>query len=260
MHPIKSIVVRNRRRIANNFGSSKYGKILKEFKNIHKGESCFIIGNGPSLRIEDLEAIAKKGIPTFATNRIYNLFDNSDWRPTYYACEDEIIADDAGINIYSGFVKFIPIELKWDYDINVHDAIYFHRQYRSKKIYKHGFSPDISVGIASRGTVTYTCMQIAVYMGFEMIYLLGVDHNYKKIIDDNGNVVVDNTVDDYFCSDYDADVIDQVVHDMGNNTRAYISARDYCIENKCAQIFNATRGGKLELFPRVDLDVLLEEL
>ena len=48
MHPIKSIIARNQTRIYNNFDKSFYGKKLKQFKDIHKGETCFIIGNGPS--------------------------------------------------------------------------------------------------------------------------------------------------------------------------------------------------------------------
>ena len=48
-------------------------------------------------------------------------------------------------------------------------------------------------------------------MGFSEIYLIGVDHNYQKIINDEGEVVVDNSVKDYFCEGYDEDIKDKVV-------------------------------------------------
>lgn len=94
-------------------------------------------------------------------------------------------------------------------------------------------------------------------MGFEEIYLLGVDHSYRVTIDIDGNVVTDLKQQDYFCDGYDNDIRDVVIHDMGNNTRAYIDAKKYCEStNGRVKIFNATRGGKLEVFQRVDFDSL----
>jgi len=101
-------------------------------------------------------------------------------------------------------------------------------------------------------------MQIALYMGFNQIYLLGVDHNYQCIIDENGNIIEDKNAKDYFCEDYDLNIKEQVVHDMGKNTRAYRDVKRYCDDTKCAVIYNSTRGGKLEVFKRVDFDKLFK--
>ena len=101
-------------------------------------------------------------------------------------------------------------------------------------------------------------MQIALYMGFNQIYLLGVDHNYQRIIDENGNVIEDKNAKDYFCEDYDLNIKEQVVHDMGQNTRAYRDVKRYCDDTECAVIYNATRGGKLEGFERDDFDKLFK--
>ena len=89
IHPIKSIIARRQAFQYNNFETTKYAKELRKFKDIHKGESCFIIGNGPSLKIEDLDAIQKLGVPSFAFNRIFCVFDETKWRPTYYISQDE---------------------------------------------------------------------------------------------------------------------------------------------------------------------------
>ena len=45
---------------------SEYAQDIRQFKNKHLGEACFVIGNGPSLTIEDLERL--QGCPTFSTN------------------------------------------------------------------------------------------------------------------------------------------------------------------------------------------------
>lgn len=243
----------------NHFEKTKYGKRIAGYRNKYAGRRCFIIANGPSLRAEDLSLLHEMGEITFAMNRIYKMFEETHWRPTFYVCEDELIASghQKDINAIDAREKFIPIELKWWHDININEACYFHVNYDGNRRPKYSFSPDCAHQIECRGTVTFTCMQIAAYMGFSKIYLLGVDHNYRITIDINGNTVTDPNQKDYFCEGYDTDIIDSVVHDMGNNTRAYMDARAYCEStNGKTNIYNATRGGKLEVFSRVNFDSL----
>lgn len=241
------------------FEKTKYGKGISQYKDKHAGRRCFIVANGPSLRPEDLDLLHDCGEITFGMNRIYKLFDQTSWRPTYYVCEDELIAQSqqAEINAIKVEAKFIPIELKWWHRASIQDACYFHLNYNEQERYPFSFSTDIAHQLDCRGTVTFSCMQLAAYMGFTEIYLLGVDHNYRVTIDINGNTVTDPTQKDYFCEGYDADIKDSVVHDMGNNTRAYMDAKAYCDSTGGkTTIYNATRGGKLEVFQRVDFDSL----
>ncbi len=260
MHPIQSIQARIVRPWKQkNFEKTKYGKRISAYKDAFKGQRCFIVANGPSLRSEDLDLLASRGEITFGMNRIYKFFDKTAWRPTFYVCEDELIFNEsqADINAISAKEKFIPIELKWWHGVEIDDALYFHLNYINTGTQcKYGFSPDIAHQIDCRGTVTFTCMQIAAYMGFSEIYLLGVDHNYQKTIDIDGNLIVDENAKDYFCEGYDNDIKDAVIHDMGNNTRAYTDAKRYCDETKKTTIYNATRGGKLEVFQRVEFEEL----
>lgn len=243
---------------SNNFNKTSMGKKIKIYKNMHKNKRCFILGNGPSLAAKDLEILHSNNEVTFATNRIYKIFNEVNWRPTYYCCEDELIIREKQdeINSIEAKAKFIPINLKWYNNVNIKDATYFYMNYNREKEEKYSFSTDISKQINCRGTVTFTCMQIAVYMGFKEIYLLGVDHNYQKIIDENGNIIEDNTVEDYFCKGYDNDIKDIVVHDMGQNTRAYIDAKKFCDQKGNIKIYNSTRGGRLEVFERINFDAL----
>ena len=69
-------------------------KNLEQCKNKYKGKRCFIIGNGPSLTKEDLEKL--KGEYTFASNKIYKLFDKTSWRPDFYAIFDENVGKSEG--------------------------------------------------------------------------------------------------------------------------------------------------------------------
>lgn len=167
---------------------------------------------------------------TFGINRIYRLFDQTAWRSTYYDCEDELNSQSQQmeINAVEAKARFIPIELKWWHDVSVKDACYFHLNYDEEKRYPFSFSTDIAHQLDCRGMVTFTCMQLAAYMGFSEIYMLGVDHNYQKTIDIYGNAVIDPNAKGYFCEGYDDDIKDVIVHDMGNKTRAYLEAKAYC--------------------------------
>ena len=260
MNPILSIQSRIIRPwIVEHYEKTKYGQAVLKYKNKYVGQRCFIVANGPSLRAEDLDLLHQRGEITFGMNRIYKLFDQTQWRPTYYVCEDELIAQSQQmeINAIEAKEKFIPIELKWWHGVNIENAAYFHLNYQEAKRYPYSFSTDVAHQLDCRGTVTFSCMQLAAYMGFTEIYLLGVDHNYQVTIDIDGNVVVDPNAKDYFCEGYDTDIKDVVVHDMGNNTRAYMDAKKYCDStNGKVKIYNATRGGKLEVFQRVEFDLL----
>lgn len=259
MNIIASIKARIRQKQAENFAKTKYGKKLAALKDSHKGERCFIVANGPSLTSADLDLLAKNKEITFAMNRIYKIFPQTQWRPTYYVCEDINIFHESmeEINNIPAKNKFVPVNHKWFNGVDIDGALYFWANYLREKDCPNSFSSDISKQMDSMGTVTFTCMNIAAYMGFKEIYLLGVDHNYTVTINEEGETVVDKNAKDYFCENYDTDIKDIVVHDMGQNTRAYRKAKAYCDEHGI-QIINATRGGKLEVFPRVSFDDLVK--
>ena len=134
---------------------------LVKFKNIHKGP-CLVIGNGPSLKLEDIE---KFSCPTFGSNQIYRL----PYTPDYYSIVDKEMLD-ACLPLPDDFkpVMFLRAEAC----VKGNNPIY--------PIVAGGFSKNIDNFVVMGGTVTYVLLQIAYYMGFETVYLLGVDHRYPK--------------------------------------------------------------------------------
>lgn len=243
------------------FEKTKYGKRLFSLKDSHKGEKCFVIGNGPSLKVEDLDELYKKGILTFATNRVFKVFEKTKWRPTYYVSEDILLMRDAQEIIRDMDVKgrFIPINLKWYEGIDIPNADYFYIEYHEPMKEYYGLSVNIPHCIRCRGTVTITCLQLAIYMGFSEIYLIGVDHNFAKMFDKNGNVVINHSIKNHFIDDYDEGIVDQGFH-VDEATEAYMDIERLSRRSGTFRVYNATRGGKLEVYERVDLDSLLNNL
>lgn len=118
------------------------------------------------------------------------------------------------------------------------------------------FSEDVSNHFCDGGTDTYEAIQLAVYMGFKEIYFLGIDHHYAASVDAEGNLVVDKTVKDHF-DDTDCMVIGFPAT-LETAQYAFTIAKEYA-DNHSIKIFNATRGGKLEVFERVDFDDLFRD-
>jgi hypothetical protein len=231
---------------------SNEAKNLKLFKNKHKDKRCFIIGNGPSLTVEDLDKL--KNEITFAFNRIYYIFDKTEWRPTYYCSEDEktIFPSKEEINLLEVDNKFFPVNFPWDYNIHFNNAKYYLFKF-GDSLKEPKFSEDIVKGIYWGNTVVYTAIQIAVYMGIKEIYLIGVDHNFSKMINDQGEIIIDETTKDYFSEKYNSDKEDLYIPNVDISTRAFIAAKKYADKHNI-KIYNATRGGKLEVLERVDFN------
>ncbi len=232
---------------------------LKTLKGVHIGKRCFIIGNGPSLRAKDLDKI--KDEYAFAANRIYEIFNQTDWRPQYYMATDKSFIKDnyQKLQYYDLGHMFLRTgeNAALDYPMEKMTRIFmdydsFFRVYKNDNnnwtIY---VSEDVSNHIAEGATVTFANIQMALYMGFSEIYLLGVDFSYSVVVDKNGNIHNDPTVKDYF-SGKNYNTTSQIYE---STLRAYQIAKEYC-DNHNIKIYNATRGGKLEVFERVDFDTL----
>ncbi len=231
---------------------AQYIRSLKGTKN---GKRCFIIGNGPSLTPEDLENL--KNEDTFAFNRIFYMFDKTDWRPTYYMCIDVGVL---GMNLPEIQKLELPniilssiVKEKVEKASNIHYLF----DYAKFKINRFAFdkpyiSEDLSDHFCFCFTVTFDAIQLAIYMGYSEIYLLGVDHNYSAMADSKGKITKDESVKDYFQGLEKTNI---TVMNYEATTAAFESAREYADEHNIT-IKNATRGGKLEVFDRIEFDSL----
>jgi hypothetical protein len=240
-------------------------KKVKKFKGIHSGESCFIIGNGPSLTAKDLNKI--KNLISFSSNRINLFLEETDWKPYYYSFIDAIIANDFFNEVYYMKKKqmFAIVtdagykSLKKQFR---KDCIFLRSYHESEINGQPKFSHDLSQKMNTFGTVTYANIQLAVYMGFKNIYLIGVDHNYAITKQEDGNIEINKELigKDHFNESYYKSIehTKQLPNDINSMTKAYLSAKQHC-DHRGVKIYNATRGGKLEVFQRVNFDELFGE-
>jgi 6-hydroxymethylpterin diphosphokinase MptE-like protein len=236
--------------------NTTYRPRLENLRDKYAGtKRCFIIGNGPSLNRTDLSVL--KDEVTFAVNGFFLKTEDLDWLPTFYVVEDHLVAEDRQqrINEFKGPTKLFPVYLAYCLEEG-EDTIFFNHQPR--KSYPHGF--DFSTSAAeitySGCTVTFTCMQLAFYLGFEEVYLIGVDASYDLPKDvergDDYNVgVLDMKSDDpnHFHPDYFGKGFRWHDPQVDKMVDAYKEARRVT-DMTSQRIYNATVGGQLEVFER----------
>lgn len=236
---------------------SRYSR-LKRLKNIHKGEKCFIVATGSSLTIHDLELL--KGHLSISVNSIVMSYDKTDWRPNYYVVVDDVP------------VRNVMRQKGESYDLwhnidpeHIIVAHYFRRRFKLPKEVMScrwmdiglrlnegnvKFSDDFFLQAYNGYTVVYVCLQLAVYMGCSEIYLLGCDCNYVGVNDHAFDYKVD--------ADTQKSMQDSGAIMAQRMFSAYQVAKKYA-DSHGIKIFNATRGGKLEVFPRISLEEALKD-
>lgn len=233
-----------------------YRPRLRALREQFKGRKrCFLIGNGPSLNETDL-AVLKDEV-TFAVNGFFLKAKDLDWKPTFYLVEDHLVAEDRApwINEFKGPIKLFPAYLGYMFEADEDTVFYNHRP---RKSYPHGFDFSMEADkITYTGcTVTFSMMQIAAYLGFEEIYLIGVDASYAILDDakeskDYGVGVLDMKSDDpnHFDPDYFGKGFRWHDPQVDKMVEAYTEARR-TLEGTGQTIYNAGIGGELEVFER----------
>jgi glycosyltransferase involved in cell wall biosynthesis len=239
-----------------------YQPRLRALRDQYRGSKrCFLIGNGPSLNQTDLSML--KNEVTFAVNGFFLKAQELDWLPTFYCVEDHLVAEDRApwINDFHGPVKFFPAYLGYMFGADADTVFYNHRP---RKSYPHGFDFSMEADrITYTGcTVTFSLMQLAAYLGFEEIYLVGVDASYDIPKDaeeskDYGTGVLDMKSDDpnHFDPNYFGKGFRWHDPQVEKMVEAYAEAKK-TLTGTGQTIYNATIGGKLEVFERVAFDRL----
>lgn len=233
---------------------------LASYKGKYEGQRCFLIGNGPSLKSEDLDRLRNE--VTFGCNLIYKIYDQTRWRPTFYCISDSGVTrtNSYGIAENMDGTTLMIREFAYRYMKVKPPAVCL--PYISIEGYKVKGNM-LAYHYISHSTVMSMLVELAIYMGFKEIYLIGVDGTGSSA---KGSHFTDN----YFSKEmkeYADNIKKKILKNYVPDAQAaklqkrsmdtYGLLRKYA-ETHGIKILNATRGGVLEVFERADLDVLLQ--
>jgi len=221
---------------------------LAKYKDIHRGERCFIIGNGPSLKNTDLSKL--KSEYTFGMNRIYMLFEELGFETSYYVSINDLVIEQCAQDIQK---LQLPRFISWrgrQWLQPDPDLFFLYTTYTGPK-----FSPDIRGRIWEGATVTNVALQIAYYMGFETAILIGVDHSFATQGKPNTTVVSEGDDPNHFHPGYFGKGFRWQLPDLDTSERGYWMARQ-AYEQNGRKVLDATVGGKLQIFDKVEYSSL----
>jgi len=88
-------------------------------------------------------------------------------------------------------------------------------------------------------------------MGFQQVILIGVDHNFTSKGEATKTVVSDGDDPNHFMPNYFGKGVRWQLPDLDTSEIGYILAREAYRKAGC-EVLDATVGGKLTIFPKVD--------
>lgn len=226
----------------------------KRTRGIHAGMRGFVIGNGPSLRMSDLDRLRSE--VCIASNKIYLAYEETDWRPNYVTCSDKLVWAKIRDEMSMHFSEILAVSTM---DVrNVPIPVIVARHLGGHASVADAFSSDCSRGVYAGRTVTYFNLQVAAHLGLNPIYLIGCDHYYsgEAGVSEHGAVIKHSDVVNHFSPKYRTageSVNSAPITEMNDAFR--VGRR--VAESRGIHIINATRGGHLEVFQRASMDEIL---
>lgn len=205
---------------------------FNKLHNKHAGETCIVIGNGPSLRNVPDSFLNK--YPTFGSNRIYLRFV-----PTYYVVINPLVIENNRA------------------DIEALDTTKFVRAnsgltgYELTKGLQESFSYDPPTWINEGYSVTYVSLQLAFYMGFKRVLLVGVDHRYAFTGEPNETQLVFSDPN-HFDPNYFVGQTWQTPDLVKSEAYYFRALVTYTANDRF--IYNLTEGTALDTFVKGDLN------
>ena len=223
-------------------------RVIREYKNRFVGKRCVVIGNGPSLKSTNL-ALLQNEI-TFGLNRIYLMFDELGFETTFLVVVNQLVAEQCADDFRSIKAPLFTTTANRSLLQGVLGIRYLNRLSRPT------FSHDASRGIWEGATVTYVAMQLAYYMGFSEVILVGVDHRFA--VSGPAHQIVESSGPDesHFDPNYFGKGFRWQLPDLETSELAYVMAREQFLRGN-RRIVDCTVGGALTVFPKMSLEEVL---
>lgn len=225
---------------------------LAKYHDIHKGQRCVIIGNGPSLNKMNLTFLNNE--ISFAVNKIYLGLQRFGFTPTYYNVQNKIVLEQVQ-DILFGELPQLPKFLNlvgWPmYKLNADDHKLLYLKTDIRKPQEPCVDPR---KFCSEGaTVTVGNLNLAYWMGCQHVILIGVDHNFiQRKNAENVEEVSQSDDPNHFDPNYFGKGVKWNLADLKTSELSYRYLwRELYFKNG-RLITDATVNGKCSIFPRKD--------
>ena len=204
-----------------------------------------MIGNGPSLRHTDLSLLDKEF--TFGLNRIYLLFPELGFDTSFLVSVNDLVLEQCAADLQA---LNVPKFLTWRsrrWFLKDENSIFIDTDFTGPE----NFCPNVLGRIFEGFTVTFVALQLAFFMGFQDVFLVGVDHSFATKGPANETVISQGDDPNHFSGAYFGKGFRWQLPDLEGSERAYRLALN-AYQEAGRTIQDATVGGKLAIFPKVE--------
>lgn len=224
---------------------------IREFKNKYNNKPIMIVGNGPSLNQTPLDMLTN--IPSIGMNKISMIFSRTIWRPSLIVCVNNLV-----VRQHKNFFQNsdIPIFLAWKSKLHMPLNTWKNVKYLNLSN-DNEFRFELDRKMGGSATVTYAALQLAYFLGASEVFLVGVDHSFKTDGKPLEYKKRDGVDVNHFDPSYFASGQWWGVPDLDLSEYEYNLAKQV-FENNRRKVFDATIGGKLQIFEKVSIDKLIE--
>ena len=209
----------------------------KLLKNMKSGDTCIVIGNGPSLSDVPISFLNK--YDSFAANRLFPEYLPGFKHKWYVAVNPLVIEQNLEqINKLDASAKFIAQAF-----VNQVPGSFPLCSYALRR-----FSAEPWSGVYEGYTVTFVSLQLAFALGYKTVLLVGVDHRYKYEGQPNEEHVLEGDDPNHFHPDYFKGMRWHNP-DLRQSEGAYMMAMHY-FNNENRSVVNLGPDSDLDIFPR----------
>lgn len=224
---------------------------LLELSGRHRGCPCVIVGNGPSVQIGDLERLGST--VTFGCNKLFLAYDKTSFRPTYTVVADNQVIEDFGAEI-AAKSESVPI-------FAIPESVQVSLPTNAVKIRQIAYPRGKNVvhetplwGLSSIGSVVIVAIQLAYFMGCQPIFLYGIDHSFRVVVDDNAKDIWRRATNDgnHFIENYRQGRA-WAPPDYGLLDAGFLNCQQF-LAQKGREVINLSRETKLTSIRRASFD------
>ena len=226
----------------------KYINRVESLKNRHTGR-VVLVANGPSLNTMNLSFLRNECV--IGMNKIFLGFKKFHFYPKYYVAVNAKVIQQAADEIRNlNCVKFLSNHGAGD--ILLEDGLTYLINTTNPP---ERFCKDISLGVEEGWTVTFVALQVAYYLGFTEVVIIGMDHRFQYSGGPNEPVTMNGPDPNHFCDDYFGFGQTWDNPDLLNSEESYKIARSE-YEQDGRRIVDATVNGACTVFEKADYRAL----
>lgn len=216
---------------------------LARFRDLHRGRRAVLVCNGPSLNTMDLSPLRHEIV--IGLNKIHLGLHRFGFHPRYVVAVNPRVVEQARDGLAGlSAIRFIGARAA---EFLPEDAFTHHVPVLDPPVV---FSHDLTQGFREGGTVTHAALQVAWWMGFAEVVIIGMDHRFAFEGAPHEARFLAGPDPNHFSPDYFAgQTWDNP--DLALSEASYAEARRV-FEADGRRVLDATPGGACPVFEKVD--------